>query len=65
MVTNIYEDRLILFLIEGLVEPLKGLVKAYRTSTFLDAMNRERDLQDSIPSIRVTPKDMVPTNFKN
>ena len=44
MLTDISESRLILFFIEIFVEPLKGLVKAYRPSTLQDALNMTRDL---------------------
>ena len=44
MVTEISEARPILLFIEGLVEPLKGLVKAYQPTTLQEAVSRTRDL---------------------
>ena len=59
-VTDIFESRLILLFIEGLTEPLKELVKAYRPSTLQDAMSRTRYLQDVIPRTRFPPRTCVP-----
>ena len=55
MVTNISKARLILLFVEGLVEPLKGLVKSYRPSTLQDAQNRTSDMQDAIPRTMFPP----------
>ena len=44
MVTDISESRLILLFTEGLVEPLKGLVKTYQPTTLQEAMTRTKDL---------------------
>ena len=54
-----------MFFIEGLIEPLKGLVKAYRTSTLQDTLNRTIDLKDVIPTTRFPPMLNSPVPFKN
>ena len=65
MVIDISESQLILLFIEGLAEPLKGLVKAYRPSTLQEALNRTRDLQDDIPRTRFHLRMNAPSQFKN
>jgi hypothetical protein len=46
--------------IEGLTEPLRGWVKAYRPHTLQDAIRRTRDLADSVPKIKPFTKPFVP-----
>ena len=65
MLTDISEARWILFFIEGLEEPLKALVKAYRSSTFQDALNITRDLQYIIPRTGFPPRSNALAQFKN
>ena len=48
--------RLVLLFIEGLAEPLKGLVKYHKPTTLEDAMSLTRDLQDVLPRTRFPPK---------
>jgi hypothetical protein len=45
---------------EGLTEPLKGWVKAYRPPTLQDAILRTRDLEDSVPKTKNFSKPFVP-----
>ena len=59
MVTDVFESRLVMLFIEYLTKPLRGWVKAYKPSTLQDAINRTRDLQDSVPKNRF----LVKTNF--
>jgi hypothetical protein len=47
--TDISEPRLIMLFTEGLTEPLRGWVKAYRPSNLQDAILCTRDLADSVP----------------
>jgi hypothetical protein len=47
-VTDILETRLIMFFREGLTEPLRGWVKAYRPHTLQDPILRTRDLANSV-----------------
>ena len=47
--------RLVLLFIEGLTEPLKGLVKSDNPTTLKDAMNLTRDLQNVLPNTRFPP----------
>lgn len=49
MVPNLSESRRVFMFIEGLAEPLKGLVKSNIPTTLQGAVGRVRDLQDSIP----------------
>ena len=65
MVTDISKSRLILLFIEGLAEPLKGLVKAYRPTTLQEAVSRTRDLQDAIPRTKYPPRPSLPHKFQN
>ena len=65
MVTDISKSRLILLFTEGLAEPLKGLVKAYRPTTLQEAMSRTRDLQDAIPRTNYPTRPPMPHNFQN
>ena len=40
--------------IDGLDEPLHGLVKSTNTTTLHDAIERARDLQDALPKAKAT-----------
>ena len=44
MVSDVSMARLVLLFTEGLIEPLRGLVKSHRTTTLKGAMNLTRDL---------------------
>jgi hypothetical protein len=44
MVTDISEARLVMLFIEGLTEPLRGWVKAYKPTSLQDAVSSARDL---------------------
>jgi hypothetical protein len=59
-VTDISEPRLIMLFIEGLTEPLRGWVKAYRPPTLQDAILHTRDLADSVPKTKTFSKPFVP-----
>ena len=65
MVTDITEPRLIMLFTEGLAEPLRGWVKAYKPVTFQDAIGRARDLQDAVPKNRFPPKPIFPPKGKD
>jgi hypothetical protein len=45
---------------EGLTEPLRGWVKAYRPHTLQDAILRTRDLADSTPKTKPFSKPFIP-----
>ena len=64
MVIDISKARLILLFTEGLVEPLKGLVKAYRPTTMQEAVSINRDLQDAIPRTKYPPRPPLPHKFQ-
>jgi hypothetical protein len=59
-VTDISEPRLIMLFTEGLTEPLRGLVKAYRPPTLQDAILHIRDLADSVSKTKTFSKPFVP-----
>ena len=65
MVTYVSENRLIMLFTEALTEPLRGWVKAYKPSTLQDAINRARDLQDSIPKNRFPLNTKFPVRDKD
>jgi hypothetical protein len=60
VVIDISEPRLIMLFTEGLTEPLRGWVKAYRLPTLQDAILRSRDLADSVPKTKPFSKSFVP-----
>jgi hypothetical protein len=59
-VTDISELRLIMLFTEGLTEPLRGWVKAYRPPTLQDSILRTQDLVDSVPKTKTFSKPFVP-----
>jgi hypothetical protein len=60
VVTDISEPRLIMLFTEGLIEPLRGWVKAYMPPTLQDAILRTRDLADSVSKTKTFSKPFVP-----
>jgi hypothetical protein len=63
MVTDISKARLVMLFTEGLAEPLRGWVKAYKPTTLQDVVGRARDLQESVPKTKFTPRPDFPTKF--
>jgi hypothetical protein len=63
MVTNISEAHLVMLFTEGPAEPLQGWVKAYKLTSLQDAVSRARDLQESVPKPKFTPRPNFPTKF--
>jgi hypothetical protein len=59
-VTDISEPRLVMLFTEGLTEPLRGWVKAYRPHSLQDVVRRTRDLADSVPKTKPFTKPFVP-----
>jgi hypothetical protein len=59
-VTYISDPRLTILFTEGLTEPLRGWVKAYRPHTLQDVILRTRDLADSVPKTKPFSKPFVP-----
>lgn len=49
MVTNISEVRLIMLFIEGIEEPLRGWVRAYRPVSLQADITRTRDMINVVP----------------
>ena len=48
MVQDILERRLIVLFIEGLVEPLRGWVKAFDPYTLKETMKKARDMEHTV-----------------
>jgi hypothetical protein len=61
VVTDISEPRLVMLFTKGLIEPLRGWVKAYRPHNLQDAIRRTGDLADSVPKT----KPFVPQRDKD
>jgi hypothetical protein len=59
-VIDISEPRLIMIFTEGLREPLRGWVKAYRPPTLHDSILHTQDLADSLPKTKNFSKRFVP-----
>jgi hypothetical protein len=59
-VTDISEPRMIMLFIDGLIEPLREWVKAYKPPTLQDAILHTRDLEDSVPKTKTFSKPFVP-----
>jgi hypothetical protein len=57
---DISKPRLIMLFTEGLTEPLRGWVKAYRPPTLQDVILHTRDLVDSMPKTKTFSKPFVP-----
>ena len=56
MVSDVYMARLVLLFIEGLIEPLRGIVKSHNLVALKDSMNLTRDLQNVFPRTKYPPK---------
>ena len=52
MVPYLYAARMVYMFIDGLDEPLHGLVKSTKPTTLYDAIERARDLQDALPKAK-------------
>jgi len=62
MVPDLSDARRVYTFIEGLLEPLHGLVTLRRTSTLQEAMTCARDLQGAMPKTRThSITDSLPT----
>ena len=54
MVPDFSAARRVYMFINGLYEPLHGLVKSTKPTTLHDAIDRDRDLQDAFPKAKKT-----------
>ena len=54
MVPDLFAARRVYMFIDGLEKPLHGLVKSTKPTTLQDAIERARDLQDSLPKAKAT-----------
>ena len=55
-VPDISERRLVVLFMEGLMEPLKGWLKAFDPPTLQEAMRKARSMELTAPSNRYTPR---------
>ena len=65
MVTDITGPQLIMLFTEGLVEPLRGWVRAYKPATLQDTIGRAKDLQDAVLKTRFPRKPTFPSKGKD
>jgi hypothetical protein len=63
--TDISEHRLVMLFTEGLTEPLRGWVKAFKPHTLQDAILCTRDMGDSVQKPRTFSKPFVPHKDKD
>ena len=59
MVNDISEARLIMLFAEGLSEPLRGWVKAFKPITLQDAITCTQDMEDAAPKNRYLSKPFI------
>jgi hypothetical protein len=59
-VTDISEPSMIMIFIEGITEPLRGWVKAYRPPTLQDAILRTQYMANSMPKTKTFSKPFFP-----
>ena len=52
MVPDLSAVQMIYMFVEGLVEPLRGLVRSTRPATLQDAIGKTRDFKDALPRTR-------------
>jgi hypothetical protein len=64
-VTDISEQRLVMLFTEGLSEPLRGWVKAFKPETLQDAIIRTRDMEDAVPKTKTFSKPFIPQKNKD
>ena len=60
MVPDLSATRRVYMFIDGLEEPLHGLVKSTKPITLHDAIERARDLQDALPKAKATFQSKAP-----
>ena len=54
MVPDLSTTRRVYMFIDGIEEPLHGLVKSNKPTTLQDAIESARDLQDALPKVKET-----------
>lgn len=54
MVPDLSTAQMIYMFLEGLTEPLRGLVRSTRPTTLQDAIGRTKDLQDALPRTKTS-----------
>jgi hypothetical protein len=59
-VIDISEYRLVMLFAEGLIEPLRGWVKAFKPTTLQDAIMRTLDMTDTVPKTKGPIKPYIP-----
>jgi hypothetical protein len=63
MVTDISQQRLVMLFMEGLFEPLRGWVKAFKPTTLHDTIMRSQDMKDAVNK-KVPTKSFIPQGGK-
>jgi hypothetical protein len=64
MVTDIFNARMVMLFVVGIIEPLRGWVKSYKPTTLQDAVGCTRDMQDVVPKRRFPLKPTFPQKRK-
>jgi hypothetical protein len=65
MVPDISPTRLLMLFTEGLLEPLRAWVKAFKPPNLQEAIGRTRDLMGSTTKIKFTPKPPINQGAKD
>jgi hypothetical protein len=60
MVTDVSEHKLVMLFIEGLSEPLRGWVKAFKLGSLQDIITMTRDMEHVVPRKTFPPKSFIP-----
>ena len=63
MVSDVSMARLVLIFTEGLMDPLRGIMKSHKPSTLKDAMNLTRDLHNVLPRTKYPPMPNFPSKL--
>ena len=63
LIINISKQRFMMLFTKGLVEPLRGLVKAFRKATLHDSIMRTQDMEDIVPKKELA-KPFIPQKGK-
>lgn len=60
MVTNIFEQMMVMVFTEGLAELLRGWVNAFKPTTLQDAITMARDMGGTVPKVKFPPQPLIP-----
>ncbi len=62
MVSNISERRLVVLFMEGLLEPMRGWIKAFDAPTLQEAMKKARSMEFAAPKSKSLHKEIPSTS---